>query len=70
MITPRANWRNALPHLPAFLGSPYLAKGLKLMLAVRAKIRIVTGVEALRAELIGTALLALVVAAIVCAAAS
>lgn len=48
--TPRANWRNALPHLPAFLGSPYLAKGLKLMLAVRAKIRIVTGVEALRAE--------------------
>jgi NADPH-dependent 2,4-dienoyl-CoA reductase/sulfur reductase-like enzyme len=34
--TPRTNWRNALPHLPAFLTSPYLAKGLKLMLAVRA----------------------------------
>jgi NADPH-dependent 2,4-dienoyl-CoA reductase/sulfur reductase-like enzyme len=48
--TPRANWFNALPHLPAFLASPYLAKGLKLMLAVRAKVRVVTGVQALRAE--------------------
>jgi NADPH-dependent 2,4-dienoyl-CoA reductase/sulfur reductase-like enzyme len=48
--TPRANWLHALPHLPAFLASPYLAKGLKLMLAVRAKVRVVTGVEALRAE--------------------
>jgi NADPH-dependent 2,4-dienoyl-CoA reductase/sulfur reductase-like enzyme len=48
--TPRANWLNALPHLPAFLASPYLAKGLKLMLAVRAKVRVITAVEALRAE--------------------
>jgi NADPH-dependent 2,4-dienoyl-CoA reductase/sulfur reductase-like enzyme len=48
--TPRANWLNALPHLPAFLTSPYLAKGLKLMRAVRAQARIISGVEALRAE--------------------
>jgi NADPH-dependent 2,4-dienoyl-CoA reductase/sulfur reductase-like enzyme len=48
--TPRANWCNALPHLPAFLASPYPAKGLKLMLAVRAKVRVVSGVKALRAE--------------------
>lgn len=48
--TPRANWLSALPNLPAFLTSPYLAKGLKLMRAVRAKVRVVAGVEALRAE--------------------
>ena len=48
--TPRANWLGALPHLPAFMASPYLAKGLKLMRAVRAKVRVVAGVEALRAE--------------------
>jgi NADPH-dependent 2,4-dienoyl-CoA reductase/sulfur reductase-like enzyme len=48
--TPRANWLTALAHLPAFLASPYLAKGLKLMRAVRAKVRVVAGVEALRAE--------------------
>ena len=48
--TPRANRLNALPHLPAFLGSKYLANGLKLMLAVRVKVRVIAGVEALRAE--------------------
>jgi NADPH-dependent 2,4-dienoyl-CoA reductase/sulfur reductase-like enzyme len=48
--TPRDNWSNALPHLPTFLASPYLAKGLKLMLAVRAKVGVVSGVQALRAE--------------------
>jgi len=48
--TPRENWHDAIPHLPAFLASPYLAKGLRLMLAVRAKVRVVSGVEALRAE--------------------
>jgi NADPH-dependent 2,4-dienoyl-CoA reductase/sulfur reductase-like enzyme len=48
--TPRANWLGALPHLPAFLTSPYLAKGLRLMRAVRAKVRVMSGVEALRAE--------------------
>jgi len=48
--TPRANWLSALPHMPAFLISPYLAKGLKLMDALRARVRFVSGVEALRAE--------------------
>jgi bacterioferritin-associated ferredoxin len=48
--TPRANWRAALPHLPAFLASPYLAKGLKLMARVRRELNVVGGVEALRAE--------------------
>ena len=48
--TSRANWLAALPHLPAFLASPYLAKGLQLMRAVRAKVRVITGIEALRAE--------------------
>jgi NADPH-dependent 2,4-dienoyl-CoA reductase/sulfur reductase-like enzyme len=48
--TPRANWRAALPHLPAFLASPYLAKGLKLMLRVRRALKVIGGVEALRAE--------------------
>jgi octopine oxidase subunit A len=48
--TPRENWLAALPHLPAFLASPYLAKGLRLMRAVRAKVRVIAGVEALRAE--------------------
>ena len=48
--TPRANWLGAMPHLPAFVASPYLAKGLKLMLAVRAKVRVITGVDTLRAE--------------------
>src|ERR1700730_3041583 len=48
--TPRANRLDALPHLPAFLASPYFMKGLKLILAVRAKVRVITGIEALRAE--------------------
>lgn len=48
--TPRTNWRAALPHLPAFLASPYLAKGLKLLLRVRRELRVIGGVEALRAE--------------------
>jgi thioredoxin reductase/bacterioferritin-associated ferredoxin len=48
--SPWANWLDALPHLPAFLASPYLTKGLKLMLAVRAKVRVVSGVKILRAE--------------------
>lgn len=48
--TPRGNWARALPHLPSFLASPYLATGLRLLLAVRRKVRVVTGVTALRAE--------------------
>jgi thioredoxin reductase len=48
--TPPGNWRAALAHLPAFLASPYLAKGLKLMLRVRRELRVIGGVETLRAE--------------------
>lgn len=45
--TARANWRAALPHLPGFLRSPYLRKGLALMSRVRRAVRVVTGVGAL-----------------------
>jgi NADPH-dependent 2,4-dienoyl-CoA reductase/sulfur reductase-like enzyme len=48
--TPRGNWLAALPQLPPFLASPYVAKGLKLMRAVRAKTRVIPGIEDLRAE--------------------
>jgi NADPH-dependent 2,4-dienoyl-CoA reductase/sulfur reductase-like enzyme len=48
--TPRANWLKAMPLLPEFLASAYLVKGVRLILAVRAKVRVVGGVEALRTE--------------------
>jgi thioredoxin reductase len=48
--TPRGNWRAAVPHAPGFLLSPYLAKGLRLMRAVRREVRVIPGVTALRAE--------------------
>jgi NADPH-dependent 2,4-dienoyl-CoA reductase/sulfur reductase-like enzyme len=39
--TPRGNWLRALLHLPDFVLSPYLAKGLKLLREVRAKAPVV-----------------------------
>lgn len=48
--TPRANWRRALAHAPAFLASPYVRKGLALLRAVRARVRVVAHVAALAAE--------------------
>ncbi|HEX6959416.1 MAG TPA: NAD(P)/FAD-dependent oxidoreductase [Ferrovibrio sp.] len=48
--TPRANWMRALPHLPAFLTSPYFLKGLKLMLGVRRRVRVISEVVDLAAE--------------------
>jgi len=39
--TPRGNWLRALPHLPDFMLSPYLVKGLKLLREVRAKAPVV-----------------------------
>ncbi len=48
--TPSANWSKALPHLPAFLASPYLKKGLKLLWKVRRNIRVVRGVTDIKAE--------------------
>jgi NADPH-dependent 2,4-dienoyl-CoA reductase/sulfur reductase-like enzyme len=48
--TPPGGWRRALRHLPGFAASPYLLKGLSLLLAARSSTRIVTGVTALAAE--------------------
>jgi NADPH-dependent 2,4-dienoyl-CoA reductase/sulfur reductase-like enzyme len=48
--TPRGNWLKALPALPDFLASPYLAKGLRLMAKARGKLRFVGGVTGLAAE--------------------
>ncbi len=47
---PRANWRRALPHAPAFLASPYFRKGLALLRSVRRRVRVIGGVSALAAE--------------------
>lgn len=48
--TPAANWRAALRAMPGFLGSPYLRKGLSLMLKVRRAVRVVGGVTDLAIE--------------------
>jgi NADPH-dependent 2,4-dienoyl-CoA reductase/sulfur reductase-like enzyme len=48
--TPRSNWWAAAAHLPAFLASPYAAKGARLIAAVRRRVRVVGNVTALRAE--------------------
>ena len=48
--TPRANWQRAMPFAASFAISPYLAKGLRLMLSVRRRIRVISGVSALKAE--------------------
>ncbi|MEH2591545.1 FAD-dependent oxidoreductase [Bradyrhizobium sp. AZCC 1721] len=48
--TARRNYLAALPHAFAFMTSPYFAKGLAMMREVRAKVRVVTGVNELSAE--------------------
>lgn len=45
--TERANWRQAWRHLPSFLASPYLAKGLALLARVKQRVRVVSGVSRL-----------------------
>lgn len=47
---PPGNNRAALRHVPGFLASGYLWKGLHLVRAVRKRVRIVTGVTELAAE--------------------
>ena len=47
--TPRGNWRDALPHLPRFLASSYFRRGFALMASVRRRVRVISGVQALRA---------------------
>lgn len=46
--TPRGNWRDALPHLPGFLASPYLRTGLALLREVRARVPVIRDVRSLR----------------------
>jgi len=48
--TPRANWEGALRHVVSFAFSPYLMKGLRLMLAARRKVRVVADVVGLEAQ--------------------
>ncbi|MDQ6679858.1 MAG: (2Fe-2S)-binding protein, partial [Pseudomonadota bacterium] len=48
--TPASNRTVAWRHLPGFLRSPYLAKGLKLLWAVRRRVKVVRNVTAIRAE--------------------
>jgi NADPH-dependent 2,4-dienoyl-CoA reductase/sulfur reductase-like enzyme len=48
--TPASNWTVALPHLPGFLGSPYLGKGIALLAKIRRRVKIVRHVTELRAE--------------------
>jgi NADPH-dependent 2,4-dienoyl-CoA reductase/sulfur reductase-like enzyme len=47
--TPPGNYLRALTHLPAFLLSPYPAKGLALMREVAAKVRVRRGISSLAA---------------------
>jgi NADPH-dependent 2,4-dienoyl-CoA reductase/sulfur reductase-like enzyme len=47
--TPRGNWKDALPHAPAFLASSYFRRGLALMASVRRRVRVVSGVQTLQA---------------------
>lgn len=47
--TPAANWTAALPHLPCFLASSYLAKGLTLIREVRRRIPVIGRVMSLAA---------------------
>lgn len=45
--TPRSNWPKALPHLPSFLMSSYVLKGLSLLRKVRRSVPVHSGVEAI-----------------------
>ncbi|MCG7393827.1 NAD(P)/FAD-dependent oxidoreductase [Microvirga sp. ACRRW] len=48
--TPKENWLKALRHVPAFLVSPYVAKGLRLLRKVHRRTKVVRWVSALSAE--------------------
>lgn len=48
--TSSANWRRAAHHAAAFAASPYLAKGVRLMLAVRRAMRVIAGVVEIKGE--------------------
>ena len=46
----RANWLRALRHAASFAASPYLAKGVRLMLAVRRELEVIGNIVALAAH--------------------
>jgi octopine oxidase subunit A len=48
--TPPANWARAVRHAATFAASPYLAKGVRLMLGVRRAVRVVSGIVEMAAE--------------------
>lgn len=48
--TDRRRYLPALPYLPDFLRSPYITKGLSLLLKVRRAVKVVSGVDELRIE--------------------
>lgn len=48
--TPRGNLKSALPYIGGFFASPYLAKGLSLLLKVRRNIPVISHVSHLRIE--------------------
>lgn len=48
--TPRENWARAIRHAPDFLRSPYVGKGLKLLMRAHRGMRIVRGVTAISAD--------------------
>ncbi|EIM29725.1 NAD(P)/FAD-dependent oxidoreductase [Microvirga lotononidis] len=48
--TPRSNWWKAVRHLPAFVASGYIAKGLKLLRIVQRRTKVVRWVTSLSAE--------------------
>jgi NADPH-dependent 2,4-dienoyl-CoA reductase/sulfur reductase-like enzyme len=47
---PLTNWKAALRHLPDFLASPYMLRGIRLMMGLTGSTRIVRGVTELRAD--------------------
>jgi thioredoxin reductase len=47
---PGANWRSALRHAASFALSPYLMKGLRLILAVRRNVQVIGNVAELAAQ--------------------
>jgi NADPH-dependent 2,4-dienoyl-CoA reductase/sulfur reductase-like enzyme len=48
--TPAENWRHAIRALPGFLRSPYVAKGMRLLMRVRRAVRVVSGVSEIAVE--------------------
>lgn len=48
--TPKSNWLKALRHLPEFVASPYLSKGIRLLRTVQRHTKVVRWVSSLSVE--------------------